>query len=210
MQITLISDTHGFHDQLHLAGGDVLIHAGDVTARGTEIEVVQFLNWFENQKYTHKIFIAGNHDWFFENESAQHIQSLIPKEVIYLNDSGIRINGYLIWGSPIQPTFFDWAFNRNRGDEIDQHWQLIPKNTDVLITHGPPFDILDQTVRGEKVGCEMLAKKVHEVQPKLHVFGHIHEAYGMIKTESTTFVNASVLDVGYRLKNEQINIVLKE
>jgi Icc-related predicted phosphoesterase len=210
MQITIVSDTHGLHNQLQLPGGDLLIHAGDVTARGNETEVVQFLEWFKNQKYTHKIFIAGNHDWFFENETAEYIQSLIPKEVTYLNDSGICIDGYLIWGSPIQPTFFNWAFNRNRGDEINKHWQLIPKNTDILITHGPPFGILDQTLRGEKVGCEMLLEKVNEVQPKLHVFGHIHEGYGMIKKENSTFVNASVLDIGYRYKNEPINLVMEQ
>ncbi len=210
MQITLISDTHGFHNQLQLDGGDLLIHAGDVTSRGSEIEVVQFLEWFKNQKYTYKIFIAGNHDWFFEKGSAHYIQSLIPKEVIYLNDSGIRIDGFTIWGSPIQPTFFNWAFNRNRGEEIDKHWQLIPKNTDILITHGPPFEILDQTMRSEKVGCEMLIKKVNEIQPNLHVFGHIHEGYGMIENETTTFVNASVLDIRYQYRNQPINLILKK
>jgi Icc-related predicted phosphoesterase len=208
MKITLISDTHSFHDQLQLAGGDLLIHAGDVTARGSELEVMQFLRWFKNQKYAHKVFVAGNHDWFFEMESAEYIQSLIPKEVIYLNDSGICIDGFTIWGSPIQPTFFNWAFNRDRGEEINKHWQLILENTDILITHGPPFGILDQTLQGEKVGCEMLLEKVNEIKPKLHVFGHIHEGYGMINKETTTFVNASVLDIRYKFINQPVNFNL--
>ena len=208
MQITLISDTHGFHNKLLLEGGDLLIHAGDITARGKEWEVVRFLEWFKNQNYTHKIFIAGNHDFFFERASAKHIQSIIPKEVIYLNDSGICIDGFTIWGSPIQPTFYNWAFNRERGDEIDKHWQLIPKNTDILITHGPAFGVLDQTIRGEKVGCEMLIQKINEVKPKLHVFGHIHEGYGKIVEESTTFVNASVLDIHYQYTNLPIHLFL--
>ncbi len=206
MHLTLISDTHGQHDQLLLKGGDMLIHAGDVCNRGIESEVVAFLNWFKIQNYKHKIFIAGNHDWFFERATVEQINEIIPKEVIYLNDSGVCIDGINIWGSPIQPTFFDWAFNRDRGKEIDKHWQLIPKNIDILITHGPPFGILDQTICGEAVGCEMLLEKVNEIEPKLHVFGHIHEGYGLIDKENTTFVNASVLDIRYNLRNESITI----
>lgn len=206
MHLTLISDTHGQHDQLNLQGSDMLIHAGDICNRGSESEVVAFLNWFKNQNYKHKIFIAGNHDWFFERATIEQIQEIIPKEVIYLKDSGVCIDGINIWGSPIQPTFFDWAFNRDRGAAIDNHWQLIPKNTDILITHGPPFGILDQTMRGEAVGCEMLFKKVNEIKPKLHVFGHIHEGYGLIDKENTTFVNASVLDIRYNLRNEPVTI----
>jgi Icc-related predicted phosphoesterase len=206
MHLTLISDTHGQHDQLNLQGGDMLIHAGDVCNRGMEYEVLSFLNWFKIQDYKYKVFIAGNHDWFFEQETDDYIQKIIPKEVIYLNDSGVCINGFNIWGSPIQPTFFDWAFNRDSGAAIDKHWQLIPKNTDILITHGPPFGILDKTMRGEAVGCEMILKKVNEIKPKLHVFGHIHEGYGLIDKENTTFVNASVLDIRYNLRNEPVTI----
>jgi Icc-related predicted phosphoesterase len=109
----------------------------------------------------------------------------------------------------VQPTFFDWAFNRDRGAAIDKHWQLIPKNTDILITHGPPFGVLDKTLRGEAVGCEMLLKKVNKIKPKLHVFGHIHEGYGMIDKKNTTFVNASVLDIRYNLRNEPVIIEYK-
>ena len=210
LHLTLISDTHNQHDQLTLQGGDLLIHAGDLSGRGSEQEVRQFLDWFKIQDYKYKVFIAGNHDWFFEQETDDYIQKIIPKEVIYLNDSGICINSFNIWGSPIQPTFFDWAFNRDRGLEIDKHWQLIPKNTDILITHGPAFGILDQTTSGEAVGCEMLLQKVNEIKPKLHVFGHIHEGYGMLEKGKTTFVNASVLDINYRNRNLPVNLVLEK
>ena len=161
MTTTLISDTHGLHHQLQLIGGDLLIHAGDVSKYGNEIEIINFLEWFKVQPYTYKIFIAGNHDWFFENATIESIQTILPKNIIYLNDSGVEIEGFKIWGSPIQPTFFDWAFNRDRGEDINKHWQLIPANTDILITHGPPFGILDKTIRGENVGCEMLIKKIN-------------------------------------------------
>ncbi|WP_445711663.1 metallophosphatase domain-containing protein [Flavobacterium sp.] len=209
MQFTLISDTHGLHNKLTLQGGDILIHAGDVSVRGTESEVLDFLNWFKKQPYTYKIFIAGNHDWFFEKESQEYIKSIIPKDVIYLNDSGVCIEGVNIWGSPIQPTFFNWAFNRARGKEIDAHWQLIPNNTDILITHGPPFGVLDKIIKGQTVGCEMLLDKVREIKPKLHVFGHIHEAYGLHKHEEVTYSNASVLNVKYLCVNQPIDWVFK-
>ena len=207
MQLTLISDTHGLHNQLRLQGGDMLVHAGDVTSRGTEEEVVDFLTWFEAQPYKYKIFIAGNHDWFFERESSEYIQSLLPESIIYLNDSGVTINGFKIWGSPIQPTFFNWAFNRERGKAINKHWELIPNDIDILITHGPPFGILDKTIRGETVGCEMLLQRITTIQPKLHVFGHIHEGYG-IQSATSKFVNASVLNHKYQMINKPISFTL--
>lgn len=206
MKLTFISDTHSLHRQIKLSGGDLLIHAGDVCNRGTEGEVLAFIQWFEKQDYVHKIFIAGNHDWFFEEYSDNYIRKLLPESVYYLNDSGIEINKVKFWGSPIQPTFFNWAFNRERGAEIDQHWQKIPSDTDILITHGPPFGILDKTVGNLNVGCEMLRKKVDALQPKIHVFGHIHEARGILEQNNTTFINAAIADIHYKMVNLPINL----
>lgn len=204
MKIVCISDSHGQHDVLQLPEGDILIHAGDVSSRGKEYEIDDFLHWFSMQPHQYKILIAGNHDFYFEQHEESVIQDKIPGNIMYLNDSGCTIAGLHIWGSPIQPTFFDWAFNRDRGEAIQKHWDLIPGTTDILITHGPPYGILDTTVRGEHVGCEVLAKKVLEVAPKLHVFGHIHEDYGKVTQGKTTFINASVLDVKYRLVHAPI------
>ena len=206
MKLTFISDTHSLHRQIKLSGGDLLIHAGDVCNRGTEGEVLAFIQWFEKQDYVHKIFIAGNHDWFFEEYSDNYIRKLLPESVYYLNDSGIEINKVKFWGSPIQRTFFNWAFNRERGAEIDQHWQKIPSDTDILITHGPPFGILDKTVGNLNVGCEMLRKKVDALQPKIHVFGHIHEARGILEQNNTTFINAATADIHYKMVNLPINV----
>ena len=206
MKITLISDTHSKHNQLTLPKGDILIHAGDVSSRGNKREVKNFLNWFSKQDYKYKIFIAGNHDFFFEQENENIIQEIIPENIIYLNDSGIEIEGIKIWGSPIQPTFFDWAFNRERGTEIKKYWDLIPNDTDILITHGPPFGILDQTVRGENVGCKELLIRVLEIKPKIHVFGHIHEAYGEAQKHDIKFINASVLNVRYQVTNLSVEV----
>lgn len=204
MQIVAISDTHGKHRDLNIPDGDILIHAGDVTRGGTKEQVVDFLNWFTEQKHTHKIFVAGNHDFFFEETDSKKIRRIIPKEIIYLNDSGIAINGVKFWGSPITPWFNNWAFNRERGTEIKRHWDLIPNDTDVLITHGPPFGILDETVYGKRTGCEELLLRVYQVKPQYHIFGHIHEDYGSFAKGETTFVNASVLDDWYEMKNKPV------
>lgn len=201
MQITTISDTHGLHHQLQLPGGDLLIHAGDVCNRGSQEEAANFIDWFEKQPYTYKIFIAGNHDFFFENFTQQEIQDILPKNIFYLNDTGIEIDGINIWGSPITPEFHNWAFNRKRGEEINNHWQLIPNNTDILITHGPVFGILDKTFHNLNVGCEELLKAVKNIQPKYHVFGHIHEAFGSLNEKETTYINTSSLDLFYKIRN---------
>ena len=201
MQITTLSDTHGLHHQLQLPGGDLLIHAGDVCNRGSQEEAANFIDWFEKQQYTYKIFIAGNHDFFFENFTQQEIQDILPKNIFYLNDTGIEIDGINIWGSPITPEFHNWAFNRKRGEEINKHWQLIPNNTDILITHGPAFGILDKTFHNQNVGCEELLIAVKNIQPKYHVFGHIHEAFGSLNEKESTYINTSSLDFFYKLRN---------
>jgi len=204
MKIICISDSHSQHQDLILPSGDILLHAGDISTKGKEHEVDAFLQWFTVQPHQYKIFIAGNHDFYFETTLSKTIEDKIPENIIYLNDSGCTIAGLHIWGSPVQPTFFDWAFNRDRGEDIQKHWNLIPHNTDILITHGPPYGILDKTIRNQHVGCEALINTVRDVVPKLHVFGHIHEDYGKITEGQTTFINASVLDHKYRLINAPV------
>ncbi|MBC7410804.1 MAG: metallophosphoesterase, partial [Arcicella sp.] len=116
--------------------------------QGGRIEEIEMFNeWMGSLPHRHKVVIAGNHDFFFE-KYPKEAKRLITNAT-YLNDSGILIEGLHIWGSPIQPWFYDWAFNRKRGKDIRKHWDLIPTNTDILITHGPPFGILDATERGE-------------------------------------------------------------
>jgi Icc-related predicted phosphoesterase len=204
MKVIAISDTHSYHDQLVLPEGDMLIHAGDVSKRGDEPEILHFLEWLDNQPFTHKIFIAGNHDFFFEGKSKSYIASKIPSSITYLNDSGITIEGINIWGSPVQPWFYDWAFNRKRGSDILKHWDLIPKDTNILITHGPVAGILDKTVYGSSVGCEDLKNTVKRIKPQFFICGHIHEGYGIEKQSSTTYINASVVNVKYQVVNPPI------
>ena len=166
MKIVCISDTHGHHEKLKLPEGDLIIHAGDISSRGLRSEISGFLSWFDALDFKYKIFIAGNHDYYFENELQITIEDLIPSDIIYLNDSGIEIEGHQFWGSPVQPWFYNWAFNRHRGSDIRKHWNLIPQETDILITHGPAFGKLDVTVRGEHVGCaDLLAMPYAFIRP---------------------------------------------
>lgn len=208
MKFVIISDTHGQHNNLSLPKGDVLIHAGDISQRGEENEIIDFLNWFSNCDFKYKIFIAGNHDFFFEETLEKDIQKIIPENIIYLCDSGVEVENIKIWGSPITPWFFDWAFNRHRGNQIEYHWQLIPSDTDILITHGPVFGKLDKTSRGENVGCEDLLHIIESIKPKVHICGHIHEGYGQTTSSKTKFINASVLDEKYALVNPPITFEL--
>lgn len=206
MKIISISDTHGYHEKIELPKGDVLIHAGDISMKGEKQDIIDFLNWFSKQDFEYKIFIAGNHDFYFERQPEEEIKRIIPADVIYLNDSGTEIDGVTFWGSPVSPWFFNWAFNRHRGKQIKRHWDLIPGNTDILITHGPAHKILDKTKKGIYTGCEDLLQRVEEINPRVHICGHIHEAYGIQEKNGTVFINASVLDEKYELKNDAIEI----
>jgi predicted phosphodiesterase len=204
LKFVAIADTHGMHAELTLPPGDVLVHAGDVSMKGHYAEIINFLDWFAKQDFEYKIFIAGNHDFYFEKEADAQIEKIIPEGVVYLKDSGTKVNDIKIWGSPVTPWFFDWAFNRHRGEPIRRHWDLIPPGIDILITHGPMFGTLDSNKSGQLVGCKDLFNRINEIDPKVHVFGHIHEAYGQIEKKGIEFINASVLDEKYKLKNQPI------
>lgn len=201
MKIVMLSDTHARHAGLKVPEGDLLIHAGDFSSRGRLPEVVEFLHWFAALPHPHKVLIAGNHD-FLAEQNPGLFKSLIPEGIHYLNDSACTIEGIQIWGSPVQPWFHNWAFNRQRGSEIRRHWDMIPEGTDILIVHGPPFGIGDLTVSGEQVGCKDLLERILAIRPKLCVFGHIHEAHGAWLQEGTLFANVSVLDFNYKLSKD--------
>ncbi len=204
MRLIFISDTHLKHGELRVPPGDILLHAGDLSGRGTLPEVARFMDWFGAMPHRHKVLIAGNHDFLAEQQPTV-FRALVPPGVTYLNDSGTEIGGIKIWGSPVSPWFFDWAFNRQRGADIRRHWDLIPDDTDILITHGPPYGILDKVVRDPRpVGCRDLLHRVGEIDVKICAFGHIHEAYGWRETGGTLFLNASILDENYDVKNRPL------
>lgn len=209
LKIDLISDTHMQHDKIQLPGGDILIHAGDMSSSGTIKEIYPFLQWFAAQKYNHLILIPGNHDFGFEQAFGVFADECKRKHITLLNDSGVEVEGVKIWGSPIQPEFYDWAFNRKRGEEIRRHWDMIPDDTEILVTHGPPESILDRTYHGENVGCKDLYYKIIQTKIKLHVFGHIHEAAGYKYVDGRTYVNAASLDGRYRFNSPGYTRVTK-
>jgi hypothetical protein len=269
MRVVCISDTHGRHDALQVPDGDLLLHAGDCSKLGTREQIEAFDRWLGTLPHRHKVVIAGNHDFGFEQEpgarawithatylqdeplvidlepngpedSARNLASVGAVEVVRTaarfagrsgagggthepngpedsarnlaapapGDSSDRTrfagrsgagggkHSLRLWGSPWQPRFFDWAFNLDRGEPLRRVWEKIPPQTDILLTHGPPYGILDATFRGQLVGCEELLEAVARVRPRLHVFGHIHEAHGVKEHRwddgrTTVFVNAS-------------------
>lgn len=204
MKIVCISDTHNCHDQVKVPEGDILVHSGDATVNGTEREVIEFLRWFSALPHQHKIFVAGNHDWLFQLQPERAATS-IPASVTYLQDRSAEVMGLKIYGSPWQPRFYDWAFNLNRGAQMAEKWSLIPDDVDILVTHGPPYGILDkvETRFGARYeGCEELRFRIEDVAAsgrlKLHVFGHIHSGHGVCEEFGVSFVNASVCDEEYQ------------
>jgi len=202
MKIVCISDTHGAHHEIQIPDGDLLLHAGDVSRRGKESEIADFNQWLGTLPHRHKVVVAGNHDFLFERQAAK-AEALLTN-AIYLKNNPTVIEGLTIWGSPVTPWFFDWAFNRQRGADIRRYWERIPAGTDILITHGPPRNILDKTVYGDTVGCDDLLELVFQRKPKVHLFGHIHEAYGQLEIDDICFVNASIMNVNYKPVNDPI------
>ena len=189
MRLVALADTHGAHDGLTVPDGDVLIHAGDLTERGTLPQLERVADWLRSLPHRHKVLIAGNHDFWLQGNRGGARD--LFHGLTYLEDEETVIEGRRFYGSPWQPWFYDWAFNARRGPVIDAIWQLIPEGIDVLITHGPPHGFGDLVHRGERVGCEDLLRHLGRVQPKLHFFGHIHEDRGQWSQGATTLVNCT-------------------
>jgi len=223
MRIVIISDTHSLHDRMTnpLPKGDVLIHCGDCTNIGGQGDLTRFVHWFQSLKYDTKIFIAGNHDWCFERKEPWFYnlindENLSQSDCYYLEDSFMTITDpkfsrpIKIYGTPWQPEFCNWAFNVPR-EELYKYWDKIPLDTDILITHGPPQEILDLTLGGDKPGCSSLRYYIDEkIKPALNVFGHIHEAYGTMTKGDTLFVNGSTCTRRYIPSNKPIIVKLTE
>lgn len=200
-RIVFISDTHLRH-KFNIPEGDILVHAGDMTSRGDiyNNEVDRAMKWFGGLHHPVKIFCAGNHDFMFEN-SPDEARALVPPCVDYLEDTEVTHLGLRFYGSPYSPRFFDWAFNQDRGPVSRARWNKIPEGIDVLITHGPPYGIMDRTPDCKLVGCQDLLGRVQALKPKVHVFGHIHQDEGatrILKIGDTTYINASICNESYK------------
>lgn len=212
MRIVLLSDTHNQHGKIKVPDGDILIHAGDATSGGTYEEVDEFFHWFRRLPHQHKVFVAGNHDWLFQKEKT--LAALLSDGITYLEDSWEMVGGFKIYGSPWQPEFCNWAFNLPRnGFLLEAAWKQIPDDTDILVTHGPPYGILDTVDMEGSQGCERLRARFGDyINPELHVFGHIHEGYGTYRDNdlSTIFVNASICSPHYEPINKPIVVGLTD
>lgn len=191
MKLLHISDTHGKHKLLtDLPPADIIIHSGDASMSGTEEEIIDFLNWFLDLPYKYKVYVPGNHDDCLLDAEINGMDN----NSFVLTNKGIEIEGINIYGVP---AFIEYSIN----DEEQKYINSIPDNTDILVTHQPPYGILDYS-DGIHYGSSLLLKRVMEVKPCLHLFGHIHNDYGIEKGTNTLYSNASVVDDDYILKNK--------
>jgi Icc-related predicted phosphoesterase len=223
MSLTLacISDTHCWGMPLaDFPEADILIHSGDATFKGKIQEIKDFgkeLSKHLNDSRYHKgykkiIFVPGNHDFGFESNPIESKKILEDLGITVLINESTEFMGYKFWGSPVTPPFFDWAFNWE-DSRRSSLWDTIPDNTDIVITHGPPKGIMDEVYdyrRGGIIntGCSFLSDKIFNLSPKVHVFGHIHEGYGMLSLGRTMYVNASIMSRSYQPINKVSRVVL--
>ena len=213
MRIICVSDTHCRLSKIKIPEGDILLHAGDLTFQGNIEEISQEAKQLEKIKhrFTHGIVVVpGNHDRLFERNET--LAREIMGDTKVLIDQSLVVDGLNFYGSPHQPWFHSWAYNLQRGEPLREKWALIPENTDVLITHGPPNGILDIAPHPfeNHVGCEELAIRVKQLKNlKLHLFGHIHYGYGSTKIDNVTFINASCCTESYKPTNDPWIIEIK-
>lgn len=205
MRLVAVSDTHLEYPKMKIPDGDVFVHAGDIGCHDAS-GLRMFDQWLGKLPHKHKLVIGGNHDNFLAQQPYYLIQTLFLS-ARYLENGLKVIDGIKFWGSPITPTFMNWSFMSDRGDNIKRYWDKIPDDTDVLITHGPPMGILDVPTSpygstGEHVGCWDLMQAVKRVKPKVHIFGHIHQQKGTKTVGKTSFYNVAVLDEAYVLTEE--------
>ncbi|KAH9514295.1 hypothetical protein Btru_028650 [Bulinus truncatus] len=233
IRFVCLSDTHSKVEKAEsfVPPGDVLLHAGDFTSVGRPQGVYEFDSFLGRLPHKAKIVIAGNHDISMDidmmTKRRSHVQLKfglkktdvedkldelkvsssreLLKNCIYLKDSSIDVCGIKIYGSPWQPEFHDWAFNLPRGEECLEKWDLIPEDTDILLTHGPPIGHGDLCSSSLRAGCvELLTTIQNRVKPKYHLFGHIHEGYGVTTNGETVFINGSNCSLHYKLINKPI------
>jgi Icc-related predicted phosphoesterase len=205
MRIVAISDTHTYTNKIKIPDGDVLVIAGDITFTGTVSEIVRELDIIQKLPHKTKLLVEGNHDWLGARNPEFMDKLCEERNITLLRNKAIEIDGIKFYGSPVTPAFGNWAFMANRGYPIAKIWNEIPADTQVLITHGPPYGILDMNLEGENCGCEELLNRVKELKNlKFHVFGHLHESSGTLVQDGVTYINASSCTRSYKPTNPPI------
>ena len=191
MRLVIISDTHCMHEDLVLPAGDVLIHCGDF-CNGRNVDdadVSRTDDWFSRQCFEHILCVGGNHD--FAAEERQRKNTTVFKHALLLHDESVCIQGVTCHGAPWLPDLEGWAYYQP-DDRRRAKWDLIPNDTSVLITHTPPYGILDRPRTGQSVGCSSLRVAVERLSLRLHCFGHVHSSYGQTCEGPVTFINAAL------------------
>lgn len=150
--------------------------------------------------------MAGNHDFAMQKHVDECARIFSDAGITWLRDHAVEVNGITVYGSPWTPRFENWAYMQD-DSALEKVWEWIPGGLDILVTHGPPYGILDKTCPrfGSKhVGSRTLLDRVLTVRPKYHVFGHIHEGYGEYIRNGIKFINCSIMNEVYDPVNEPI------
>ena len=214
VRVVVVSDTHNGHRMLDIPDGDIFIHCGDMTNRGSAPELADVNAWLEELPHLHKLVICGNMDQRLESLKDRNARARFFPNCIYLEDEAVEIAGLHVYGSPFTPKFCG-SFQLADQHEADQKWSSIPEGLDILVTHGPPKGVLDVVDRDTHVGCPQLMRRIQVAQPQYHCFGHIHEEGGKQATYGrTTFVNAAqnimVLDIIPRHESGSVRKVARK
>ena len=206
MVIVALSDTHGNHHSVDVPPGDIIIHCGDITLKSNLSEVTDFVLWFASLNFQYKILVAGNHDRFIRKKKPEFLELIKSHKISYLENSSIRINGFSIFGSPFSPNYGGLgAFTYFDTPEAERIWNLIPENINILVTHAPPKGLRDFSKTFNKnAGCQVLREKVLSIKPRYHIFGHIHESYGIEAHGDSMFINASLSNGSGEIINKPV------
>lgn len=205
MRLVFLSDNH-MHFNFPVPKGDYLIHCGDMTFKGTHQELIRTNLWFEKLKrengFKAVYYVWGNHELLADKDEL--LAKIFLSSAICIHEKQLILEGVKFYGSSYQPFFYNWAFNLPRGEELKRVWARIPDDTQILITHTGPKNILDfSKYSNENVGCQDLFDRVEKLKDlKLHVMGHIHGARNHEFIDSTLFINASICDEKYRPMNK--------
>lgn len=223
MKIVFISDTHTRHD-FAIPEGDLLVHCGDLTFTGAAVDLVREAKWLQGIKIGHGfqevVIIAGNHDWLAEQNPGLTKSIFTEHSCLYLHHEPAEIEGIKFFGSGYTPFFMNWALNVRRGPDLARLWSQIPDDTQILVTHGPPWGIGDRTLGYENVlpygieyepprhvGCHDLLRRIEQLNDlKIHACGHIHSGYGVHKTDKVTYLNCSTVNENYKAVNSPLVI----
>ncbi len=200
MKLAIISDTHG--RPFEIPECDVFIHCGDITAGGSLEETEQFMKWLRRQTQVGlSLIVPGNHDRCFQEEWLAVEDMFASEDVLVMIDQAIKLGDRTFYGSPWTPPFMNWFFMADE-ERLGMLYRAMPKEVDVLITHGPPRGILDTGYQDPHVGSIALAEAIEWRNIKHNVFGHLHSCGGQTVqpyVDGTIYHNVAACDDAYNM-----------